>query len=120
MSYSNMSDIKHIGVLLMTYGSPRTLEDIPGYLKNIYGGKDPSDEVIQEFRRRYSLIGGSPLVKITQEQVEALETVLNNTNDVKYIVASGMRFSDPFIADVVKTRFGECDEEVGVIMSTQY
>ena len=37
----------HIGVMLMTYGSPATLEDIPTYLKNIRGGRQPDDELIQ-------------------------------------------------------------------------
>ena len=31
----------HIGVILMTYGSPATLDDIPVYIKNVYGGRDP-------------------------------------------------------------------------------
>src|SRR2546423_12684701 len=51
---------KHVGVMLMTYGSPTTLDDIPVYLKHVYGGSTASPEVIAEFRRRYGLIGGSP------------------------------------------------------------
>src|SRR6266704_4076259 len=59
---------QHVGVELMTYGSPATLDDIPVYIKNVYGGREPSPEVLTEFRRRYDLIGGSPLVRITNEQ----------------------------------------------------
>ena len=65
-----------IGVILMTYGSPASLVDVPNYLKNVYGGKDASSEVIKEFQRRYALIGGSPLVQITQDQAMALEKAL--------------------------------------------
>ena len=68
----------HIGVMLITYGSPATLEDIPTYLKNIRGGRQPDDELIAEFRRRYTLIGGSPLVRITREQAAALQDELRN------------------------------------------
>ena len=67
----------HIGVMLMTYGSPATLEDIPTYLKNIRGGRQPDGELIKEFRRRYSLIGGSPLLRITREQAAALQDELS-------------------------------------------
>ena len=61
-----------IGVMLMTYGSPATLDDIPIYLKHVYGGRPASPEVIAEFRRRYDLIGGSPLLRITREQAAVL------------------------------------------------
>src|SRR5260221_2533643 len=93
---------KTIGVVLMTYGSPETLDDVPAYLKRIYGGKDPSDEVIKEFQRRYKLIGGSPLIRITQEQAAALENELNNiTSSFIFLFVAGMRFSKPFISGAV-------------------
>src|SRR5215472_7800643 len=93
----------HVGVILMTYGSPATLDDIPAYIKNVYGGRTPSKEVLTEFRRRYALIGGSPLIRITNEQAAALQEELNreSTNGTTYHVGAGMRFSPPFIADVL-------------------
>ena len=39
----------HIGVMLMTYGSPATLEDIPTYLTNVRGGRLPEEELLQNF-----------------------------------------------------------------------
>src|SRR5579885_257474 len=73
----SMAEQEHIGIVLMTYGSPPTLDDIPVYLKNVRGGREPDDELITEFRRRYALIGGSPLLRITREQAAALEEELN-------------------------------------------
>jgi protoporphyrin/coproporphyrin ferrochelatase len=112
----------HIGVILMTYGSPETLDDIPAYIKNVYGGRDPSEEVLTEFRRRYALIGGSPLIRITNEQAAALQEELNrqSTNGTTYHVSAGMRFSPPFIADVVPEVASGADTLVGLIMSPQY
>lgn len=113
---------KKISVILMTYGSPKTLDDIPAYLKNVYGGKDASPEVIIEFRRRYDLIGGSPLVQITKDQAVALEQQLNSVakSHVTFRVAAGMRFSQPFIPEVVSQIAKDADELVGIIMSPQY
>src|SRR5215831_9199916 len=93
----------HVGVMLMTYGSPATLDDIPVYLKHVYGGRSASPEVIAEFRRRYDLIGGSPLLRITREQAAALQEELNSTSTdgITYHVDTGMRFAPPFITDVV-------------------
>jgi protoporphyrin/coproporphyrin ferrochelatase len=112
----------HVSVILMTYGSPATLDDIPVYVKNVYGGREPSEEVITEFRRRYALIGGSPLIRITNEQAAALQEELNreSTNGTTYRVGAGMRFSPPFIADIVPEVAAGADTLVGLIMSPQY
>jgi len=76
-----MTTQSHAGVILMTYGSPGTLDDIPVYLKHVYGGREATTEVIAEFRRRYALIGGSPLVRITREQAAALAGIAPYDDD---------------------------------------
>src|SRR6266404_1470386 len=112
----------HIGVILMTYGSPATLDDIPLYLKNVRGGRPADEELITEFRRRYALIGGSPLLHITREQAAALQEELNKQHPggpVFHVVAA-MRFAPPFIADLVPEIAMGAQKLVGVIMSPQY
>ncbi|SRR5258708_1088289 len=113
---------QRVGVILMTYGSPKTLADVPQYLKNVYSGKDAIEENIAEFQRRYGIIGGSPLIRITQEQATALEIELNKQlqNDISFRVAAGMRFSEPFIDDVVGELAKNVDILIGIIMSPQY
>ncbi|HEV2662692.1 MAG TPA: ferrochelatase, partial [Ktedonobacteraceae bacterium] len=113
---------KHIGVVLMTYGSPATLDDIPVYLKHVYGGRAASPEVIAEFRRRYDLIGGSPLLRITREQAAALQEELNSESEdgTTYHAVAGMRFAPPFIADIVPEAAADAQTLVGIIMSPQY
>ncbi|MDA4117585.1 MAG: ferrochelatase [Thaumarchaeota archaeon] len=114
---------KKICVVLMTYGSPATLDDIPTYLKRVRGGREPDEALVAEFRRRYQLIGGSPLLRITGDQAACLETELNGSGDdhgLRYRVVAGMRFSPPLIADVVLESASDADHLVGVIMSPQY
>jgi ferrochelatase len=81
------------GVLLMTYGSPATLEreDIAAYLGRVRGGREPSADLVDEFVRRYRLIGGSPLIPATRAQAAALESAIG------WPVEVGMRFSEPSI-----------------------
>jgi ferrochelatase len=108
-------------VILMTYGSPKTLAEVPQYLKNVYGGRDASPDNIKEFQRRYKIIGGSPLVLITQQQAAALEEELNKKKTKNtYTVAAGMRFSHPFIEEVIKVQAEDADIIIGIIMSPQY
>src|SRR6185437_13980584 len=91
-----------IFVILMTYGSPKTFAEVPQYLTNVFGGRQPGPKIVKEFQRRYKLIGGSPLIMITQQQAAALEEELNmKKTKNNYTVAAGMRFSPPFIEEVI-------------------
>ncbi len=111
-----------VGVLLMTYGSPATLDDMPAYLQNVRGGRPADADLIKEFRRRYELIGGSPLLPITRQQAAALQDELNaqHPNGPRFHVMAGMRFAPPFIAEVVPEVAADARKLVGVIMSPQY
>jgi len=62
-----------IGILLISHGTPNSLDDIPAFLANIRGGKPAKQAVIDAVRARYEAIGGSsPLLKITQAQAALL------------------------------------------------
>ena len=105
------------GVLLMTYGSPSSLDDVPRYITAIRGGRAPSDELVSEFKRRYTVIGGSPLIPITERQAAALEACL----DGEAMVRAAMRFSRPSIEDGLREMADAgIDEVVGIILSPQY
>src|SRR5512140_2862249 len=81
------------GVLLMTYGSPSSLDDVPRYLAAVRGGRPADDELVTEFTRRYRVIGGSPLIEITERQAAAVEAALGG----RALVRAAMRFSEPSI-----------------------
>jgi ferrochelatase len=106
-----------VGVLLMTYGSPSSLEDVPRYLRSVRGGRDADEELITEFRRRYQVIGWSPLIEITTAQAAALETALGGSA----LVRPAMRFSPPSIADGLADLADRgVRDVVGIILSPQY
>lgn len=105
------------GVLLMTYGSPSSLDDVPRYLTAVRNGRAPDPELVAEFTRRYRVIGGSPLVEITAAQADALEARLGG----QAVVRAGMRFSDPSIEQALSDLAGEgIDRVVAIILSPQY
>lgn len=105
------------GVLLMTYGAPAGREDLPAYLAKVRGGKEPALELVEEMARRYERIGGSPLIRITAAQAEALERELGDG----WLVSSGMRYSEPSIAHAVKALVARGARRlVGVVMSPQW
>jgi protoporphyrin/coproporphyrin ferrochelatase len=105
------------GVLLMTYGSPSSLADVARYLRAVRGGREPGDELVAEFRRRYELIGGSPLISITQAQAAAVEECLDGT----VLVRAGMRFSAPTITEALaELADAGLRDVVAIVMSPQF
>jgi ferrochelatase len=105
------------GVLLMTYGSPTSLDDVERYLTAIWRGRDPGAELIEEFKRRYAVIGGSPLVPITEAQAAALEAHFEGQVDVR----PAMRYSEPSVETSLRDLASEgIDEVVAIILSPQY
>ena len=105
------------GVILLTYGSPRDLDDVGAYMTRVRGGREPDAELLAEFRRRYTAIGMSPLIQITQAQAEALEALLGPD----FRVAAGMRFSEPSVQTAVNGVVARGAQRlVGLILSPQY
>jgi ferrochelatase len=110
-----------LGVLLMTYGSPAPdLHDLPEYLAAVRGGREAPAGLVAEFRRRYRVIGGSPLIPITLRQAEAVQERLRDEG-VDAVATVGMRFSRPTVLDGL-TALGEagCESVTAIIMSPQY
>jgi ferrochelatase len=104
-----------IGVVLMTYGSATTAENVRAYFEHIY--RNPSAELISDFENRYRLVGGSPLVKITTRQAALLQKRLG----AKFVVRAGMRHSKPFITEAIAACKKDGATELrGIILSPQF
>jgi ferrochelatase len=101
----------------MTYGSPAGLEreDVRAYMVRVRGGREPPDDLVDEFVRRYRLIGGSPLVGITRAQAHAM------TDRLGWPVEIGMRFSEPSIlAGLQSLANNGVDTVAAIVLSPQY
>jgi ferrochelatase len=112
-----MSGSDRPGVLLMTYGSPASMEreDVRAYLARVRGGRNPDPELVDEFTRRYAVIGGSPLIQITREQAAALGQALD------WPVEVGMRFSEPsIVAGLRALADAGVSTVAAIILSPQY
>jgi ferrochelatase len=83
-------------VLLLAHGAPERLEDIPEFLLKVRGGRPLPDPLVKEIVRRYSLMGGgSPLLRLTTLQAEALAKLIARPVQV------GMRNWKPFVSEAV-------------------
>ncbi|MDA8351826.1 MAG: ferrochelatase [Firmicutes bacterium] len=112
-----------IGLLVMAYGTPRTPEEIEPYYTHIRHGHRPPEEQIQDLKERYEAIGGiSPLAKITNQQVEALEKRVNQLHDdITFKSYLGLKHIDPFIEDAVQQMKEDgIEEAVSLVLAPHY
>ncbi|MEN8197705.1 MAG: ferrochelatase, partial [Pseudomonadota bacterium] len=83
-------------VILLAYGGPDSLDDIPAYLDDIRGGRPTPKSLIDDITDRYRLIGGrSPLLAITRRVANRLQARIERP------VYVGMRHWTPRIEEVV-------------------
>jgi protoporphyrin/coproporphyrin ferrochelatase len=106
-----------VGVLLLNLGGPEQLEDVRPFLFNLFS--DPeiirlpfvwlqkplawliSSSRAKKSQENYKLIGGgSPLLRITQEQGQALQSALQQKGQEAQIYV-GMRYWHPFTEEAI-------------------
>ncbi|CAN5787032.1 ferrochelatase [soil metagenome] len=118
--------MRTIGVILMAYGGPKSVEEVEPFLADIRGGRPTSQELIDEITERYRAIGGSsPILEITNAQSRGVEQALNNEKaaqaGINYKTYVGMRHWDPYINDVVPQMIADgVDEIAAIVMAPHY
>ena len=105
-------------VVLMAYGSPERLADVPAYYADIRGGRPIAPENLADLVERYRRLGiedSSPLNAITEETRAALEAELGIP------VYTGMKHWDPRVAEAVDAALAAgADELVGLVLAPHY
>jgi ferrochelatase len=82
-------------LLIIGHGTIADVDDVPEFLRRIRRGRPPPPELVSEIRRRYRLIGRSPLLDTTLSLGRSLE------RRVGMPVRVAMRFWDPLVEPVL-------------------
>ena len=110
-----MSDV---AVVLMAYGSPERLADVPAYYADIRGGRPIRPELLDDLVERYRRLdieSGSPLNAVTEETRAALEAELGLP------VFTGMKHWTPRIAEAaVRALAVGASTVVGLVLAPHY
>jgi ferrochelatase len=105
-------------VVLMAYGSPDRLEDVPAYYADIRGGPAVSPERLADLVARYRRLGieqSNPLNAITEETRAALE------EELALPVFCGMKHWQPRIAEAAERAVAaRADPVVGLVLAPHY
>jgi protoporphyrin/coproporphyrin ferrochelatase len=106
-------------VVLMAYGSPERLADVPAYYADIRGGRPIKPEHLEDLVERYRRLGiedESPLNAITEETRAALEHELGDVP-----VFTGMKHWTPRIADAAGRAVATgADTVVGLVLAPHW
>jgi ferrochelatase len=106
-------------VVLMAYGSPERLADVPAYYSDIRGGRPIRPELLEDLVERYRRLGiddGSPLNAITEETRAALEADLGDVP-----VFTGMKHWTPRIGEAADAAVSAgADTVVGLVLAPHY
>jgi protoporphyrin/coproporphyrin ferrochelatase len=105
-------------VVLMAYGSPERLADVPAYYSDIRGGRPVAPEQLEDLVERYRRLGieqSSPLNAITERTRAALEAELGLP------VYTGMKHWTPRIADAAGAALAAGAEAIaGLVLAPHY
>jgi ferrochelatase len=103
-------------VVLMAYGSPERLTDVPAYYADIRGGRPIAPESLADLVERYRRLGvedSNPLNEITEATRAALEA------ELQLPVYTGMKHWTPRIADAA-ARAAAAGRVVGLVLAPHY
>ncbi|OXM86872.1 ferrochelatase [Paenibacillus rigui] len=113
-----------IGVLVMSYGTPESLDQVEAYYTHIRRGHPPTPEQLKDLTDRYEAIVGGffPLRENTNKQVQGLEQRLNADHpEFDFVCYQGLKHADPFIEDGVEQMVKDgIEQAVGVVLAPHY
>jgi len=105
-------------VVLMAYGSPDRIEDVPAYYADIRGGRPVRPELLAELTERYRQLGieqSNPLNAITEATRAALE------GELGLPVLTGMKHWTPRIAEAAQAALAtDADRIAGLVLAPHY
>jgi ferrochelatase len=105
-------------VILMAYGSPERVADVPAYYADIRGGRPIAPEHLDDLVARYRALGiedANPLNAITEATRAALQ------DELGLPVHTGMKHWRPRIADAVERALADgATRLVGLVLAPHY
>ncbi|MGI9111019.1 MAG: ferrochelatase [Gaiellaceae bacterium] len=107
-----------VAVVLMAYGSPDRIEDVPAYYADIRGGRPIRPELLESLVERYRRLGieeSNPLNEITEATRSGLDVELGLP------VFTGMRHWQPRITEAADRAIsGGATTIVGLVLAPHY
>jgi ferrochelatase len=115
--------MKPIGVLVMSYGTPESMDDVEAYYTHIRRGHAPTPELLAELKGRYEAIVGGvfPLRENTNGQVAGLQDKLDQLAPGQFVCYQGLKHAKPYIEDGVERMAKDgITQAVGIVLAPHF
>ena len=111
-----------VGVIVMAYGTPASLEQVETFYTDVRRGRPPSSAQLADLVGRYEAIGGiSPLSRRTTEQVARIQEQLELSFPGRFVCTIGNKHSEPRIESAVESLAGQDVRQlVGLVLAPHY
>jgi ferrochelatase len=111
-----------LGVLLMSYGTPASPDQVEAYYTHIRRGRRPTPEQVAELRGRYEAIGGlSPLAARTAAQAAGVQQALDGVEPGRFQVFTAGKHAPPYLEDGVAAMVeAGVREAVALVLAPHY
>jgi ferrochelatase len=107
-----------VAVVLMAYGSPDRIDDVPAYYSDIRGGRPVRPELLADLTERYRRLGiedSNPLNEITEQVRASLQA------ELELPVFTGMKHWQPRIAEAAEAAIDAgAKMVVGLVLAPHY
>ncbi|WP_274649867.1 ferrochelatase [Paenibacillus humicola] len=114
---------ERVGVLVMSYGTPESMDGIEEYYTHIRRGHAPTPEQLAELTGRYERIVGGvfPLRENTNRQVAGLQAALDASSPGRYVCYQGLKHARPYIETGMEeiARDG-ITKAIGIVLAPHY
>lgn len=115
---------QRIGVLVMSYGTPESLDQVEAYYTHIRRGRPATPEQLKDLTNRYEAIVGGffPLRENTNKQVKAFEERLNADHpNFSFHCYQGLKHASPYVEDGVGQMVKDgITQAVGIVLAPHY
>ncbi len=100
-------------VILLSYGSPERIEDVPAYLSGIFEGRPVPEKIMDENIKKYEMVNGhSPSNHIIKNLMEKVERLLAKYGD--FDIVDAYKHWHPGIEEVVSSLDPDYEEIIAL------
>ena len=99
-----MENIKKTAIILASYGSPESKDDLPEYLREVFNGRDPPEFAVLDTQKKYAIVKYiSPSGQIIRNLRDELEKMMMTETGLKDVqIVNAFKHWKPSLVETIR------------------
>ena len=99
-----MENIKKTAIILASYGSPESKDDLPEYLREVFNGRDPPEFAVLDTQKKYTIVNYiSPSGQIIRNLRDELEKMMMTETKLKDVqIVNAFKHWKPSLVETIR------------------